>query len=323
MSVKIRQELETAEVTVVTSAKRFGTVGQNVGDIITVLGYTVARLQGEQGLYYREICGSCEGTGYRPGYGYVDGGRCWPCGYHGLGKLVGRGSAEELIAVLRRRERERQRRALARRTKAENELRAYEDWASKHEDLMKIAHEVRVAEEAAADRYIYGPLLRELAYKAGHTILSDKQQALLTRLFAEETQALAEKAAARQASEHVGTVDQRVTISGTVVFSKAYDAGYSFHATFKTLYIIITAGGQTVKWYRSGWHEVEKGTTITVTATVTAHGEDPERGKFTQITRGRVSELTEPEPQADQLGEQASGEQTGEQVAELAPASLT
>lgn len=290
MSVKIGKELETAEVTVLTENRRFGcTRPPHVGDVIEVLGFTMVRLHGPAGTYYREICGSCAGTGYRPGYGYVDGSRCWPCAYSGLGALVGRGTAEELIIRLRRRQRAAQLRTLARKTKAENEKNSYEDWASKHETLMAAVQTVRTQPEN------YSGILQDLANRAGHHILTDKQQTLLAELFIEENLAIAAKADARERKTHLGGVGERITVTGTVVYSNDFTTYYGYSPRTSTLYIIETADGQTVKWFRSGYFDPPRGTLITVTATIKELGQDEERGKFTQITRGKVSQEVEPE----------------------------
>jgi len=275
------------EMTVIEARRSFGTLDcRRHGAVVEIGGHTLAQF----GETYREICEACNGTGYRPGYEFVDSGRCWPCGYTGLRKLVGKGTAAELVKVFARRARQKELRDAKRRAADALAAAAHRTWAAANPDVTNAAIAVRVTDEAFGEGYgkrPYSALLVSLAYKAGHTILTDKQTAALLDMYAEENTRTVQRAAAAAAKrEWIGAVGDRVTYTGAIVYTTTSENDYGV----STLYKVTTAEGNTVAWWRSGHHDVALGTVLTIKATVKKLTETQEYGKETQVTRGKIQD---------------------------------
>ena len=56
-----------------------------------------------------------------------------------------------------------------------------------------------------------------------------------------------------------------------------------------TIYKLTTTDGNTVTWFRTGFHEFEAGATVTLTGTVKKLSESEKYGKETVLTRCKVS----------------------------------
>ncbi len=293
-----------------TTARSRGMVVRLSGHY-TIEGREVARF----GQTYREICEHCEGTGYRPGYGYSDGSRCWPCNYSGLiGRKFGSGTALELARKLRDRARAAERRDAARA--AVNARREVEraaglaawtaanghlaETVAKFSPFLACEHwsltsgpcyrEVCEAARYAAEE-IYFPELLQLAYTARWRALDGEETARLEALAARQAERDAKRLAAEvrtAAKKHLGQVGEKITVTGTLAKSIFFESNF-YGGSGSTLYKLTTAEGDTVTWFRTGFHSFDGGEAITLTGTVKALKETEKYGKETQLTRCKIS----------------------------------
>lgn len=97
------------------------------------------------------------------------------------------------------------------------------------------------------------------------------------------------EAEARQHSEFIGEVGDKITVKGSVVFYNTYDGAYGTSARLT----IVTDDGNRVTTYGSGntlfgW---ETGDHVEVTGKVKDHDNHPDYGKSTELERVKVKEL--------------------------------
>jgi hypothetical protein len=293
----------TIQLTEVT-ARTFGHSGRTTGTVIQLGGHP--HLDGQQiariGESYAEICGTCAGSGFRPEYGGIDAGRCWPCAGSGLGKMVGRGTAIEVARKIRNRAQAADRRAAKREAKWSEESRLHAEWLAANPQTAAIAerfgrltecgHGGGCAREACwenrqqvADRH--APLLLDLAGRALYGALTADQALLLAQLSADhEVRAAAREAKEAKIAERkwLGVEKEKVSVTGTL--------GRPYHSESEwgtsTLYKLTTAEGDVVAWFRTGYHEFEAGTQVTLTGTVKKLAESEKYGKETVLTRCKI-----------------------------------
>lgn len=138
--------------------------------------------------------------------------------------------------------------------------------------------------------------------------MSDKQRALLTRLHTELT--------TRKVSEHIGAVGDKVTFTGTCVYSitKASDRYYGKR---DYIYTYRTDANDLVVWFASTDCGSYKGDRVTVTAKIKSLGEF--RGeKQTVITRGKVAVHAPPKPATTPVAEgQWRGKDGSDDIVEI------
>lgn len=293
------------EIVVVNPSAAFGMDRPIPGQIVTVVGidHMVGVEIAQVGRNYREICDTCGGGGFRPEYAGLFGGRCFYCRGCGLHDLIGSGSAEELIKVLVRRAKARARAAAKRQEKADAASAAYRVWLAANPAVQEIADRFgrlgwcdhgggcyREACEAvrAEIRETHDPILLELAGAATCRIITGPQVALLHRLVGEHAdRVIAREAKAEKVAERkwIGTEGAKITVAGTLSKPVYFDGDYGT----RTLYKLMTADGDSVTWFRTGFHEFEAGETVTLTGTVKKLTQSEKYGKETQLTRCKVS----------------------------------
>jgi hypothetical protein len=142
-------------------------------------------------------------------------------------------------------------------------------------------------------REAYSPTLLDLAYQATYRALEADQMQMFVELIAKNEVREAKRAAAAEraaAKTWIGREGERVTVSGTLAEPRHFDTeiGYGRTST-STLYKLTTAEGNTVTWFRTGFHMFEAGTTATLTGCVKALKESEKYGKETQLTRCKIS----------------------------------
>ena len=291
-----------------TTARSTGSLYRIVDSLDVIGGREIAKF----GTTFRELCAACEGTGYRPGYGFSDSGRCWPCNYSGLGRKVGSGTLEELAKVLTRRVKDAARRAARRNAEANAKAAAAEaalgDWKAANPELAAASlkyvalgfcsHTLPGGVPCREDRCIgeayytiretHSDTLFALAWTATWRALDARE----TADFAFEVERQAKRDAAREAKAAqaaakvwLGAEGQKLTVTGTLAapYRSENEWGTS------TLYKLTTADGNVVTWWRSGWFDFEAGETVTLTGTVKKLVESEKYGKETQLTRCKVS----------------------------------
>ncbi len=258
------------------TARRNGTVVQIKGG--TLDGHLIACLNGNT---YREICGDCDGTGYRPGYDFSDNGRCWPCNYSGLGKSIGTHSITELMKILERRAYGAAYRLRKAEEKATVAKAGHAEWYAANPEIHAVVDMARDINEFNDE---HSPLLLELAWRAAIKELTEKQVALLVKLTAEHEDKLAKRTARDDVQVWIGEVGEKVTVTGTLAPIKHIESDWGT----STLYKLTTAEGCVVTWFRSGYH-TEDSETITLTGRVKKLAESEKFGKETVLTRCRVS----------------------------------
>lgn len=289
-------EIQITEV----GPRKWGYNGQNKGTLVLLSGHP--HIEGREiarfGTTYREICDTCQGTGFRPEYAGIHGGQCYYCTGSGLGKVAGTGTALELARKLRTRAQAADRRAAKRAEKQAQAATDYVNWLAANPEVREIAdrfghldnceHGGDCQHDACwtrrqANRRSHAPLLLELASYAAHRVITDKQVDLLIQLVIDH----AERVAAREATERkwLGAEKEKVAVTGTL--GKPYHSESDWGTS--TLYKVTTADGDVASWWRPGFHEYEAGTTVTLTGTVKKLRETEAHGKETQLTRCKVS----------------------------------
>lgn len=249
----------------------------------------VRHTDAEHGVRYYELCDHCDGTGYRPGYGFVDSGRCWPCGYSGLaGKPV---DAQGMSRRIR-----------TRATRLANQRRKIEERAA----AAKLAHAAWFAALPQATRDIiasitaattdpfawergesiepewagYPQRVVYLAWQATNHEKSAAELAEIVRAF--DTKVRREAAAATRT--FLGAEKERVEFTGKVVFTKVIEGYYGS----TTLVKFETADGNVATWFASGFQDVQRDQRFTVKGTVKALEDSEKYGKQTILTRCKL-----------------------------------
>lgn len=272
-----------AQVTIVEQGQAAFGCNRHPGTLVQIGGHpayegaVVVRV----GDTFREICGHCRGTGYRPGY-VLDGGRCWPCRYTGLLAVVGRGTVGDLTRVLRRRATDQARRDRKRAEQRQAQEDAYAAWAATRPELIEVA--TWVAQKSGDGIETWGATLYELAAMACVRPLSDAQADLLTTLHAEAIAKRDAQALAVASRVWLGEVGQTITVTGTLTYARASENAYGW----STLYRVTTADGQSASWWRSGFHEPRRGAQVTLTGRVKQLNDSDRYGKDTQLTRCKI-----------------------------------
>lgn len=260
---------------------------RSIGAMVTILGeHTVARFRRSDGTAeYVQICGTCQGTGFRPQFAGIFEGVCFPCNGIGLGKRVGNGTPVEVVRVLHTRQLARRRREAKRLAALETQRQAHSAWLARQPELAAKLAQVRATA-------LFAPLTKELAVKGGHSVLSAAQVALFESCYAENLAEAAQKQAATTAREWVGQVKEKITFTGKLVFTTQSWNNFGGYERCSTLYVLTAENGATVKWWRTGSFEPTRLEIYTITATVKELGESAEYGKFTQVTRGTIVSLS-------------------------------
>lgn len=259
-------------------------------------------------VFYREVdgtrwyehCGRCDGSGHFDCYAGIAGGVCFECGGAGR-KLVLNATEDAVREIVRKRLLAK----AARERKAEREAEAARlgaaAWAEANAELaagLAVTRErysvaaaaAKAAEESGKDeheawaaiRAINGTLI-EFAWKAERGPLTEKQTAFAASLLAEQAESDAReaaKAAAKAekvaASQHLGAVDAKLTVTGTVKVATTVEVdSYSGYGTERKRLVIVEVDGSEVKFFsQAQWAwDAEKGQTLTLTGTVKRHGE--------------------------------------------------
>lgn len=138
--------------------------------------------------YVAIMCWKCGGSGYLPGYEYVDGARCWGCNAH-RGPLGWRSRAD-YEKVLARRAKDEERRARKAREEAERvaaeKREAREIFVQENGDLVAAleayAGHSRFILEARADVVLHGETLTEAQVAALRKAIDDEAQRLAAEI---------------------------------------------------------------------------------------------------------------------------------------------
>lgn len=293
------------EIVVVEAAWTFGFNGRSAGEVVRVVG--VEYMEGVEiarfGERYREICDTCQGSGFRPEYAGIFGGQCFYCKGSGLRELIGAGDPGELVKVLVRRAKSRERYAAKREAKFAAAAAAHKVWLVENPHIREIAdrfgslthceHEADCyrepcQEKAREVRNTHDPLLLELAGYASCRLITEAQTELLIKVAAEhEVRAAAHAVKTAKVAErkYLGAVGEKVAVTGTLAKPWWSEGDYGT----STLYKLTTAEGDVVTWFRTGFHEFEAGATVTLTGAVKKLRETKEYGKETQLTRCKIS----------------------------------
>lgn len=230
--------------------------------------------------YVWEECTNCGGTGHFPSL--VDSARCFYCrnerGIPQGGRWV---------------------------TKADRDRRA-------HNRQLAAARRERKAAQLAAElpQLIEGfvaahPLLAELTYLADYSgllgslrgqlekkgTLSARQIEVAEKIIRQDYERQAQvdatvtakrEESAKRVDAHFGEQGERLTITGTVRFTKGFEGQWGM----RTLFAIDTPRG-TVTWWATGVYDQMRGETVTLTGTVKDH-ETYQGERRTVLTRGKL-----------------------------------
>lgn len=240
---------------------------RTIHPIVFTTGDRIRDFYAEHDGTLHAVCGRCCGKG---AYGPVaiENGRCFECRGHGTVGQVHGGIQEAT-----KRERTNYRAAQRRRAKkaaehAESERQAAE-WRTAHPELaarLAAVYETLNSDEATAIRM--PAELHKFACHVRFQPLTDKQTAFATSLVDQWEAEQAEKARMR----HIGTVGEKVTVTGTVAVKVPCEHRYGVSC----LLIVEGTGehtGVTVKVFSTAetvWQR-ERGEQVTVTGAVKAH----------------------------------------------------
>lgn len=182
------------------------------------------------------------------------------------------------------------------------EFRAAKEAAKRAKEAAKLAQTVAVAEEARAAqspefaavhaRWKAGEFDGKREYGFADSVLSQTEvlKPITTPQAEAVVKAVAEadaRAAAKGNSRWVGEVGAKVTVTGTVVFTKVVDSQYG-----SSVLVVVDADGDKVTTFATAawvW-ETHKDDTVTLTGTVKAH-EEWEGEKRTVLTRTKCAEF--------------------------------
>lgn len=230
-------------------------------------------------------CGQCDGgwSGSKGHFAHVLSAVCFDCNGTGVHKRYD--DEAKVVALVKRRRADAARRARKAAEKEAAQRAEHAAWVAEHpalaaelaEILAELPDDDRSDEAYYAQRDAYdkwGDFVLLMAQRAAWGALSDAQAESVTEAIAQvraRHQAKAEKLAA---SRHAGEVDEKVTVTGTVTVATTVDTRYG------TARLVVVTGtgddaGVTVKAFGSGktlW-EAAKGQDVTVTGTVSKHGE--------------------------------------------------
>lgn len=257
----------------------------------------------QSGALY-EACGRCDGfngpTGHINGFEHVAGGVCFSCGGAGhVGVKASTADIEGLREVVRKRLLAKAARERKAEREAEQARQAAAAWAEANaevaEGLAAIRERIAAANaavEGQEDEYgepvqpehgITGPLF-EFAFKCQREALTEKQTAFAASLLAQQAEtdeweaakarAKAEKIAA---SQHLGEVDAKLTITGTVKVATIVEVP-SFripgNMDSKPMIVLDVDGSEVKVFSQAQWAwDAEKGQALTLTGTVKRHSE--------------------------------------------------
>lgn len=205
-----------------------------------------------------EGCGNCSSdSGYKPWFSHVFGGVCFQCGGTGANRIAAADKA--MMTKIRRRVSSRKGTLTANERREEAQRAEVDAWNVAHPNLASDLASVRAA--GTFDT------LGRLALTANERPLSVRQEAYAISLLTERSW----DAAHASTHEHVGVVGERIDVVGTVTVahylpSERYDRS-------SAMMIVIDTGTALIKMVTgAGWaFEVEKGSTLTLTAKVRKH----------------------------------------------------
>lgn len=273
---------------------RFGLAHRRrTGDIVRVYDtFTLARFDlGDGTAAYRDICGVCRGTGFRPEFAGIFNGECFPCRGNGVSGRICAGTPLDLARVLRRRQNAQARRDKARQTARQARQDAHALWLAADPPLAAALAEVRDTAAADPRDKTFSPLLHDFACQAARSILSPAQCTLAHTMYQEGVQARDRKRAAADKRQWIGEQGQKVTFTGTLIYHTHAWANFHGHDVATTLYILVGDDGNRVKWWRSGYWSPQEKAMYTLTGTVKELESDAVYGRCTVLTRCRIQEL--------------------------------
>jgi hypothetical protein len=242
------------------------------------------------------ICGKCGGSGYLPGYEAIDGARCWGCGGHcGVLAWIPKAEAEK---VLRRRERDAERRAAKRL--AEQEALAAEAAAKREEQATELAEWKKANADVADALAAYrgrNPFLCDMASQLAETPLTERQ--------AKAARAALERAA-QQAAAATDVPAGRNQVEGVIMAFKTVEHDYGYGGV--TVKMTVDCG--TYRLYGTlprAISEASKGDRVAFTATLEP-GREKGFGFFSRPTKASILENPTEGASDDEAPDQLSKE---------------
>jgi len=241
---------------------------------------------------YLEPCTRCGGAGELPEYRMINGGICYKCG--GVGVQGNLGDEASAVKRINTRAAGARRRAKKRAKEAEARQLEYAAWKNTHADLIV---ELGKHEDVGVPAWPNGRALASYAADvASGVTLSDEEIAKVHRLLAEQKVADAQRDEFRSNARHVGSIGDKVSVTGTVKIAKAMDTQYG-----RSLFLIVEGTGDdagvTVKTFGSGrtlW-AANPGDQVTIAGTVKALDEY-DNVPQTVLTRTKLEVLDTVEP---------------------------
>lgn len=266
------------EVTRHTEERTIGDHYQGSVDILDIDGYiffthpTTGQLA--------EACPKCAGTGCLPEYSTIAGGACFACRSTGTRSNYTH-TEDTARRLVRTRRRDQAYRARKAQERADAREQASNEWASQHPALSEFLASVYTKWNESAQTGQEGQLTRDehtavdLARSASRGPLSPAQTDFAETLRERIQESAATKDARNAATRHLGTLDEPLTVSGTVTLTKSITSWYGYTETVKRLVVVTTDDGQTVKMFSAAkWaFAAERGQAITLTGVVKDHTE--------------------------------------------------
>lgn len=241
-------------------------------------------------------CGTCDATGYRSGYDFVDGGRCWHCNATGIWTRydnLDKARKSARTAITRHLNEYRKAQELDRiREQARREAaKAFGEWADSRDDVVDFINEY------PEDRM--GQFMRDMRNRLfNYEPLSENQEAAIRKMIDRELKG--------PDGRYYGSVGERITFTGNIVKT---DSGSSDYGVW---YLVVVAGtgefaGATFKMMGSSpvVRELEgcEGDDVTITATVKKHEPYGDVCQ-TAVIRPKLVSHTINAPESDHDGEE-------------------
>lgn len=249
--------------------------------------------------WHSNACPKCGGTGYLPGYEFIDGARCWKCGATGRHPHGWKEYTPEYSAKLaeKRLARERQKNLAARADWLfEQGFNEYDTTFVVVGNTYDLREELKAAgakfsgflgawhfTDKPAD-YICVELTTDECFT------ENQATAALEWRERDELEALIRERAPKDdapVSEHVGEVGKRLTVEVTLVKSFSFESNYGYYPTTSYIHNFVDAAGNVFIWKTTNSVSETAGK-IKLTGTVKEHGEYRDI-KQTILTRCKIA----------------------------------
>lgn len=229
--------------------------------------------------WHKDGCPKCGGTGYIPGYEYVEGGRCFKCGGSGVGGYSWKEYTPEYAAKLAAR-----RAAKAKKNAPETNAKFFqsigfsangEAWLVVGVDTYSIKDALKEAGAKFCPQIGWHFDHEQTAFKTVKIDISNvAEKSEIDTYFLknyDEVAAFCDAIRAANAeviSEYIGNVGDKIETTVTLKRVKYFETSYGYYGTMIGIHCFEDATGNVIVWKTASAPEMSIGDTITIRGTV-------------------------------------------------------